>query len=281
MPDVNLKPRSNGQSPFFDRWTPWWSLLLLALLYIVSFIDRMIMTLLVAPIKIEMGVSDVQIGMLHGTIFCLSYAIFGIPVARLADRGNRHWLIFFGVTIWSVMTLASAFAHSLPALLSLRIGVAAGEAALTPAAFSLISDLFPVRRRQLAASWYQACAPIGTGLTFIVGAMLLTAIAAHFGSSWHGLSSWRLVLLAVGIPGIPLALLFLLTTREPARGQFDAKSADSVSAKDAWPYFRTQERMYAGLFVGAAAAHFVNLAFQGWTPELLRRTYNWSPAESG
>jgi MFS family permease len=170
-----------------------------------SFIDRQVLGLLVTPIKQEFGISDTRIGLLQGLAFGLFYTLLGIPMGRLVDSGNRRKIVAAGVALWSLMTAAGAGARSFSSLFLARMGVGIGEATLSPAAFSLLSDYHPRERLASALSIFSMGIFFGSGLALIVGGLIIGAVG-----------SWRLTFLLVGLPGL-LAALLALTIREPAR----------------------------------------------------------------
>jgi len=200
----------------------WVTVILLGLLYIVSFIDRLILALMIEPIKSELHVSDVQMGLLIGSAFAIFYTLASIPLARVADTGNRKWLIVAGAGTWGAMTVASAFAGSFTVLLICRIGVGLGEAALVPAALSLIADLFPREKRALPTSIFVMIGACGAAGAMIIGAVVLKlAISADFWVlSFIGETApWRLTLILVGFPAILLTAAVAAIVREPGRLQ--------------------------------------------------------------
>ncbi|MBP8235201.1 MAG: MFS transporter [Rhizorhabdus sp.] len=216
----------------------WGALTLLSALYIVSFVDRLILALLIEPIKADLGISDVQMGLLIGTSFALVFSIAGLPLARLADTGNRVMLIFVGAVGWGISTAAAAFADSFAVLLLLRIGVAVGEAALTPAAMSLLSDMFPPAKRALPISIYVMVGVCGGSGAMLVGAAAIQAAAGMQGDAGilGSLSAWRLTLLFVGLPAVVLALLIPFVIPRVPRG--GAVEVPKASMKDVMAHYR-------------------------------------------
>lgn len=262
------------------RWIAWWALFLLALLYILSFVDRFILALLVQPIKLEFGASDAQMGLLFGTTFALFYAIFGLPLARYADTGNRILLILAGVLVWSFATVGSAFAGSFAMLLFLRIGVAVGEATLTPAAYSLIGDIFPPKQRVLAASIYTAAGMAGAGGSYIIGGLIISVISGlPETAASTSLQDWQIVLIIVGLPGILVALLFGLTVGRHSHRSAEARKVAGL--KEVWDYFMANRILIFGLFGGAGFAQAIGYTVFGWIPEVLRREYAWPIENAG
>lgn len=191
----------------------WYAVFILSILYCLSFIDRLILAIVAQPVAVDLQLTDVQMGVLLGAGFAVVYALSGLPIASLIDRGHRIRVIAAGVVLWSIMTMASAFAASFGALLFARAGVALGEAALTPAAISLIANMFPADRRAVPTAIYSAMASIMTVGGYIVGGAALSLASAL--QPITGLVSWRMTFLLVGIPGLILALILLVTVREP------------------------------------------------------------------
>jgi MFS family permease len=198
---------------------------LLTLVYAFNFIDRQIVTILAPYIKADLGLSDAQVGMLFGTAFALFYALFGLPLAKLADGWHRVGTLGIGLILWSALTAASAGAASFGQLALARIGVGIGEASAAPAAFSLIQDYFGRRRRATALAIYSSGIYLGAGVSVMAGGSIVAAWDAAYASAPAplGLSGWQVAYLAAGLPGLALALLVLLTIREPVRGAIDGQ----------------------------------------------------------
>jgi MFS family permease len=192
---------------------------------VLNFLDRQILSILAERIKADLGLSDAQIGFLYGTAFAVFYALFGIPLGRLADVWVRTRLIAVGLAFWSVMTALSAGARSFAQLSAARIGVGVGEASATPAAFSLLSDLFPPARRATVLAIYSSGIYIGAGLGLGIGGLVVERWDRAFagGAGPLGLHGWQAAFLVVGLPGILLAL-WVATLREPARGLSEGRA---------------------------------------------------------
>jgi MFS family permease len=209
-----------------DRYARY-ALALLVLVYVLNFLDRQILSILAERLKADLGLSDAQIGFLYGTAFAVFYALFGIPLGRLADVWIRTRLIAVGLALWSCMTAASALARNFGQLTAARIGVGVGEASANPAAFSLLSDFFPPARRATVLAIYSSGIYIGAGLGLGVGGLIVNRWDAAFAATaapW-GLRGWQVAFLAVGLPGIALAL-WVATLREPRRGQSEGAAGD-------------------------------------------------------
>jgi MFS family permease len=216
----------------------WYALFVLVLVYVINFIDRQIISILVGDIKRDLSVTDAQIGFLYGTAFAVFYALFGIPLGRLADSWYRGRLMAIGLALWSSMTALSGFANSFGLLAAARIGVGIGEASASPAAYSMISDSFPKERRATALSIYSSGLYIGGALSLPIGGLVLSRWNAAYpdpAAAPLGLAGWQAAFLAVGIPGLLLAL-WVLTLREPQRGASDGLPQPIVQP-NAWPDF--------------------------------------------
>ena len=216
----------------------WYALFVLVLVYIINFVDRQILSILVTDIKADLRVSDAQIGFLYGTAFAVFYALFGIPLGRLADSWYRGRLMAMGLALWSSMTALSGFANSFGMLAAARIGVGIGEASASPAAYSMISDWFPKERRATALSIYSSGLYIGGALSLPIGGFVVSRWNAAYpdaAAAPLGLTGWQAAFLAVGVPGLLLAL-WVLTLREPQRGASDGLP-QPVVRPNAWGEF--------------------------------------------
>jgi MFS family permease len=192
---------------------------ILTVVYVFNFLDRQILTILAPYIKADLQIGDAQIGLLYGTCFALFYAVMGLPLARFADGWDRVRTLSLGLAVWSLMTGLSGLASGFVGLALARIGVGIGEASATPSAFSLLQDYFSARRRATAIAVYSSGIFIGSGLAGAVAALTL--------HGWHKLqaagnapldfSAWKVTFLTLGLPGVLLALVLLLTVREPRR----------------------------------------------------------------
>lgn len=195
-------------------------LAVLVLVYVFNFLDRQIPAILAERIKADLGVSDAQLGYLYGTAFAVFYALFGIPLGRLADVWDRRRLIAVGLAFWSLMTALSGLARSFTQLAIARVGVGVGEASATPAAYSLLSDHFPPQRRATVLAIYSGGIYLGSGLGIFLGGLIVDRWEAAFAGATapFGLKGWQAAFLAVGLPGLLLAA-WAATLREPRRGQ--------------------------------------------------------------
>jgi MFS family permease len=215
------KPQS-GSSVRIGGGYAWYATGVLALVYVMNFIDRQILSILAEDIKRDLDITDAQLGYLYGTAFAIFYALFGIPFGMLADRWRRGRLIAIGLVIWSSMTAISGFATSFLQLAIARIGVGIGEATATPAALSMLGDYFPRERRALAASLYTTGLYIGMGISLPIGGWIAQTWNQTYaaGGAPLDLVGWQAAFLAVGLPGLAMAV-WVNTLREPVRGASD------------------------------------------------------------
>lgn len=195
----------------------WYVLFTLVVVYILNFIDRQILSILAVDIKADLDLTDGQLGFLGGAAFAVFYALFGVPLGRLADRWHRVRLLTIGLALWSAMTAASGLARNYLTLSLARMGVGVGEATASPTAYSLISDYFPARKRGTALAIYSSGLYLGGGVSLLIGAKISKVWdAAYPGGGMGGLVGWQAAFLAVGLPGLLLAV-WVATLREPHR----------------------------------------------------------------
>lgn len=199
----------------------WYALGVLVLVYVLNFVDRQILSILANDIKADLNVDDAFLGFLYGTAFAIFYALFGIPLGKLADSWHRVRLMTIGLALWSLMTAVSGFAKNGTMLTGARIGVGVGEATAGPSAYSLISDWFPARLRATALAIYSSGLYIGGGVSLLIGGLIVEGWnEAYPGGGPLGLAGWQAAFIAVGLPGLLLAV-WVLTLREPVRGAID------------------------------------------------------------
>lgn len=241
------------------------ALALLTAAYILSYVDRTILALLVGPIRADLELTDTQFSLLGGLAFALFYSTLGVPLGAYADRGDRRALIAIGIALWSAMTVLCGLAPGFAALFAARVGVGIGEAALSPAAYSLIAELFPAAAVGRALAIYGAGVYLGIGASFLAGGWLIEALDGD----------WRAVFWIVGAPGIilaPLAYWLLPETRRSAARRAPAPLG---------PHLRQERRFLALHFAGFS---MLTLAFNGylaWESEYFLRAFGWSKGESG
>ena len=248
---------------------------------VLSYTDRQVLSLLVDPIRGDLRISDTQISLLLGTAFAVIYGVAGIPLGFLADRISRRNLIFAGVCVWSLGTIACGFSRTFGELFASRIVVGLGEAALSPAAISLISDYFPASRRGTAVAFFLSGIAMGSGVAILIGGGVLHGIELGVldATPLAAYAPWRMVLLVIGGPGLVWALAILLIREPVRRATEEAATAGGVAEGGAWrstPWARV-----GPIYVVLAAASFVDNAVGAWAQTLLIRDFGKDPAQIG
>lgn len=256
----------------------WWVVAVLILAYTFSYVDRTILSLMVAPIRASLGISDVQLSLLHGLAFAVFYTFLGIPIGRLVDRRRRTTIIAAGVFVWSLMTAACGLAATFGQMFLARIGVGVGEAALSPAAYSLLADWFQGKALVRALSLFQSAIYVGGGLATMAGGALIALVPAVSTPLTGPLEPWQLVFIIVGLPGLVVAAL-VMTLREPARR--GVVNGDMPSFPTVLRAMRTEWRAYGGLIAGLCFASLMWNGVAAWAPTHFIRTFGWTAAEAG
>lgn len=271
-------PLSAGK-PWPARQLAWTAVAILALANILSYLDRIIINLLVEPIQTDLSINDTQFGLLQGVAFGLFYTALALPIGRRVDSHARKPIIAIGVAIFSLFSLLSGLAQTFVQLFFARVGVGAGEASVTPTSYSLIADYFPPERLGRAMSAFTMTAFIGIGLAYMVGGAIISAISV-WDAPWPiaELKPWRRVFLLVSIPGL-LIIPFLLMLKEPERR--GRKSTNPLPVKDVMKHIRSQKKGLTLLFAGFSMITMSSYASTVWTPALFIRVYDWSPADIG
>ncbi|MBX3594357.1 MFS transporter [Sphingomonas sp.] len=260
-------------------WYRWYVVVLLLLVFVLSYFDRYILSLLVEPIKKSMNLSDFQIGLLLGPAFSLFNVVVMIPLGVLADRANRKWLLVVGIVIWCTMTAMSGFAMSFLPLLLFRFGLGLGEAVVSPCSVSIISDYFGRKERARAISLYMAGPYLGAGLAFLAGGALVSMLheSGPVDLGIHTFQPWQLAFLLVGIPGFVFALL-MLTVREPVRTERIGPQGGAQAS--AVRYMLERWRGFGVLTLGATC-NFAMSTLTLWNVPLFQRVHGWSVVEIG
>lgn len=264
---VNQSKISRNDAP--DKRYRRYVLFLLTIVYALNFIDRQILVVLQESIKIDMGLSDAQLGLLTGFAFAIFYVSVGIPIARWADSGNRKNIVAGAVAIWSGMTAISGLTQNYFQLLLARIGVGIGEAGGSPPSHSILSDYYPAKERGRAMAIYS----MGVYIGILVGYGIGGWVNQHYG--------WRIAFFAVGIPGLLIALLVKFTIREPIRGL-----ADGNTKKESPTFKQTLNRLwqlhsFRFFTVAAGLTAFVSYGVGNFLPSFLVRTHGFTPVEVG
>lgn len=249
----------------FDRW---YVLIIMMFVYSISIADRYVLSTLLGPISKELHLSDTGAASL-GIPLALFYVVMGIPLSWLTDRTNRRNLLAASVAVWSLMTTLTGYTRGYFDLLLARIGVGVGEAGGTPAANAIIGDYFPADRRSMAMTIFALGAPIG--------AWLGSDIAGYV-STQHG---WRAAFLVLGVPGVILALIIMLTIKEPKRGQLDTVTDDKTPTLMETVKFLWSQKAAVHAMAGAGVSAFWGWGLMWFTPLFLQRSYGMDEGASG
>ena len=264
---VTAAARQTGGSVRVTLW-------ILLIVYIFNFIDRQIVNILAEPIRLELGLSDTQIGLMTGLAFALFYTILGLPIARFSDRPTTHRpkLIAAALATWSAMTALCGMAQNFVQLLLARIGVGIGEAGCTPPAHSLIADMVEPKKRSSALAFYALGIPVGTLLGMMIGGLLADFVG------------WRRAFFIVGVPGVLLAIVVAWVLKEPRRHLTQAQAASN--AQQTMPLGQAVRsvmgsKAFVLLLVAGSAAAFLAYGKTTWTTIFFQRTHGLTPGEVG
>ncbi|GGD80029.1 MFS transporter [Croceicoccus mobilis] len=262
----------------------WYLVGILLVAYSLSFADRMLMSLLIGPIKDSLGIGDFQVSLLIGAAFAVFYVGMGLPCGYLADRMNRRNLIVWGILIWSVATAACGLAAGFAALFIARMMVGAAEATLSPSAYSMIADSFPPRKLGRAISVYVVGNPLGIGIALLTGGLVIAALSqvSHMALPLVGtLETWRIVFIGLGIPGVVLALIVRLTVREPVRRTAPDRVGKALGWKEAPRHIKAHGRTFLFQLGGTCMLSLAVYGVMTWGPAYFERVHAMEPGAIG
>ena len=250
----------------------WYVVLILGLVYALNIADRYVVSTVLEPIRLEFHLSDAGVGWLTGVSLALFYITIGIPISQLADRSNRRNIVSAAMALWSLMTTLLGLTQSFWQFLLVRIGVGVGEAGGTPPSTSIIADYFPRDRRAFALTVYALGLPFGAWL----GSDVAGQVVGHF-------HSWRAAFVALGVPGVVLGIIIMLTVREPVRGRFETIDADSKAKASLGATLRFLWTQRSAWHINAAGTVIClwGWGLMYWTQTFLERAYGLSTAEAG
>lgn len=263
---------------------PYYVVGVLMLAYMFSFIDRTLLSLVIDPVRKDLGLSETQISLLVGFAFAAFYTLLGLPFGRLVDTRGRRNLIAIGIALWSLATMACGLANSFWRLFAARMAVGVGEATLSPAAYSLIPDYFSRERLGFAMGVYSCGVTLGGGMAMLLGGLVVQwATTAQPVLPLVGeLAAWKIPFLVVGAPGLLVALLVLTTVKEPPR-RLERGATVSVAPRisEVVAYLAKHWRLYVPLFAGFSGIVITGYAFNVWGPVFFMRVHGLTPAEVG
>jgi MFS family permease len=270
-----------GRSPGLGTVQAWWMVAALFAIYVLSWLDRLILAMLVRPIKDALHLSDFQTSILLGPAFAVAYAVFAIPLGWAADRFSRRAVICVSTLVWATATASCAFAENFQELLLLRICVGIGEAALLPAAYSLIADGFPPERVTVATATFQTAGKVGSALAFGIGG-LAVAYAAGLGDvRWPLLGDaqpWQITMAMIGLPGFVLAAL-AFSFPEPGRRSFGAGA--NPSRAEFTGFLKRNAVLFSLLLFAFSCLSLVGHSLTNWVPTYIDRTFGLDPPQYG
>jgi len=265
----------------------WYVVIICMVAYILSFVDRQILSLMIEPIKADLMLSDTQFSLLQGLAFSLFYAFMGVPIAALADKKSRVKIISVGIAFWSLATAACGLSKNFIQMFLARLSVGAGEAALSPAFYSIVADLFPKHKLGRALGVYAIGAFIGSGLAFLIGGYvigLLKDVSFITLPVIGEIKTWQLTFMIVGLPGVLLALLMILTVREPERKglKMDANGvAVKASFKNSMSFIKTHKKTFFCHFIGFSFYTMMLYSLLGWAPAYYMRHFGLDASQTG
>ena len=261
-----------------------WSILVLfTLTYTFSFVDRQVINLLVEPIKDDMDLTDVQISYLQGLIFVIPYVLLSVPIGRLVDVFSRIYVIISGILVWSFATIAAGLSGNYTQLAIARGFVGAGEAALTPAVWSMFPDIFTKKQLAFAMSIFSMAPYLGAGIALIAGAQVIEISQSSppvelpmIGT----LEPWQITLIICGAPGILFALIYACI-KEPARTTTETQTDEAMPLSEAVDFMRKNWKVYLAFLGGAPFLIIMLYSIQAWSPTLLIRVHEWDISYAG
>jgi MFS family permease len=260
----------------------WWMVFVLFLLYVFSWVDRLILSMMVDPIKASLSLNDYEIGLVMTTSFAVATSLFGIPTGWLVDRFPRRIILFVGVMMWSIATWLSGHAQSYAQLLAFRVLVGIGETVIVPCAYSLIADAMPREQLTRANASFQMGGKTGSAVSFALGGPLIAfaATAAAAGLPlMGGLEPWQRVMVMVGLPGLVLAFL-AFSFPEPARRSFIAH--DPADKKgELRRFLKANATLVIIMMISFSCLASVGYTLTSWVPTFMSRHFGWQPAQYG
>ena len=261
----------------------WYVAFILLIGFTFSFIDRQVLNLLVVPIQNDLNITDTQISALQGLAFVLTYVGLCIPIGRLVDKSHRITVMIIGLLVWSIATIACGFSKNYVSMFIARMGIGAGESTVHPGSISILGDYFDSDKIASPMSIYLLGPYLGAGIAMIFGAQVLdwtsqmdSNVILPLGGE---VAPWQLTFIAVGLPGILVAGLFL-TIREPKRKISEIESKEVPSFKKISQYIKNNWQVYGAIIIGNSCLIILLYGLQSWVPTMLLRVYEWDLIQS-
>jgi MFS family permease len=278
---TSMRPmRGDEERPSAGR--AWYGLAVLTLVLLIATVDRSIPSLLIGPLRQDLGINDTQVSLLINLAFVAAYAVLGLPISRLADTRSRRAIIGVGIAFWSVMTALCGLAGTYWQFFLARVGVGAGESALAPATFSILTDSFPRERLPRAMAILSMGFTAGTALATLVGGAVIQAIGGSSSFQLPVIGTvhlWQMVFFVVGLPGLVVAVL-MRTVHEPKRRGFlrhaDALRARAVPVREVARFFHAERATYLPMFAATAIKTMLAFGTGFWLNQFFVRTYGWT-----
>ena len=276
-----MQAASRPSSP--GGWYPWYVAGLLAVAHLVSFVDRYVLSLVMEPLKLDLGISDTELGLLQGTGFVIFYVVVAVPLGQMADQVNRRNLIVIGIVLWSIATALCGLADSFGSLFLARLGVGFGEAALVPAAMSLLAAYFPKEQLGRAISLFTTGASLGKSAALIGGGAVLALLVTQGGLTLPvagNLAPWQGTFVIMALPGLALAAIIALTLREPKRGE----SADPLAKPGfgrALAHAKEHRRAYIPHVAASITVVLLIQTIAAWSTTFYVRLFEMTPSQAG
>lgn len=283
MQESSMNQASSDTPSWPKPAVAWFGVGVLVLAFIFSIADRIIISLLVDPIKKDLNLTDTDMGLMMGLAFAIFYALMGLPIGRMADKYSRRTIIGVGIFLWSIMTALCGLARSFWQLFLARVGVGVGEATLSPAAYSMIADYFPKEKLGRALGVYQSGAFFGVGLALIFGGLAIrfAATADNVDLPLVGtVAPWQLAFMVVGLPGILVAAMMFLV-KEPPRQGIPSLQASDISLGQAVGFAWQRKRVFLAHYTGFALLALPMTTLATWVPAYFMRVVGLTPPETG
>jgi MFS family permease len=281
-----MNEASTDHQPWSSAAYGWYVVAILCLCNMIAFVDRQIINLLVEDIKVDLAITDTEISLLQGLAFALFYAVTAVPLGRLADTANRRWIISIGILIWTVAAAACGLARSFWQLFIARMFVGVGEATLTPSGFSMLADLFKPERVSLPISVFTGSTFFGSGVALLAGGFVIAMLDKQDVVSLPligVMQPWEAAFVIAALPGIFVALIFLLTIKEPARRQSSSAIplAEKPALAEVFAFVARNAGVFAAVFGGVSVLAAVQFCLGAWVPAHFIRNLGWTAPEIG